>query len=161
FFAMAIRPSDGTVFAVCPRPYESTDLYTIDVDNGTFTHIAYLSFTSDYIINIAFDPLSGTLYGLQRNGPGLFTIDQVTGQCTQLGSKVYGRGGFEFAPDGRLFGTAENPDNSLYQINPVTGAETEIGGMSGTASLEDAAFADGALFVADFNGDIFRYDVAT
>ena len=164
FDAMTSRPADGVVFAVSPRlSTNGTDLYTINVNNGAFTHLAELSFTSDYIVNIAFNPFSGTLYGLQRNGPGLFTIDQVTGQCTQVATKEFARAGFDFAPDGRLFGTGTNPDNSLYQINAATGAETGFGHITGSDLLEDAAFTlNGEMFVTEFrSGDIFRYDTAT
>lgn len=165
FDSMTIRPSDGVVFAAVPDFVNfGDDLYTIDINTGSSTKIAPLSFSSDYVENISFDPSTGTLYGLQRNGPGLFIIDPANGQCTQVASKAFFvNSGFDFAPDHRLFAT--NSDNGqLYRIDPITGAQTPVGIGTGTSlSLEDAAFLPGGeMFVADFRGgEIYRFDTST
>jgi DNA-binding beta-propeller fold protein YncE len=155
FFALAARPSDGTVFAVDPG---NNGLYTINIDTGAFRLVASLGGSND-VANFAFNPLTDTLYGLGRNSHGLFIIDPTTGQRTPVGTTSATRAGLDFAPGGDLFGTTI--DGLLYRLDPANANETLIGGSRGLL-VEDAAFtAAGEMFVTDFSGGIYRYDTAT
>jgi hypothetical protein len=78
------------------------------------------------------------------------TLDLSTGAFSNIatlalpaGDYIYGMG---FGADGRLYGVDSEPNANLWQINPSTGAVTEIGsiGQSATDATSDAA---GKLFV--------------
>lgn len=155
-FGLAADPG-GSVFGVDPL---SRNLYLVDLAAGTLTFLVTLVGTST-VADITFDPVSGQLYGAERNAPlRLYTIDLGTGVATTVGTMSSVRSGLAFAPDGALYGCALN--GTLYGIDPLTAAETLIGGGGGPTLVEDAAVrADGTIFVTDFGGGLFAIDPAT
>ena len=155
-FSLAADPS-GTVFGVDPL---AARLYLVDLTSGTLTFLTSLVGTST-VADITFDPLTGQLYGAERNAPlRLYRIDLATGVATTVGTMTNARTGLTFAPDGTLFGCALN--GTLYQIDPATAAETLIGGGGGPTLIEDATVrADGTIFVTDFGGGLYSIDPAT
>jgi hypothetical protein len=67
----------------------------------------------------------GALYAWDVNA-GLLTVDPATGVATDVNPSQGGTGDIQaisFGPDGRLFGAR----NSLFEIDPATGAFTELG----------------------------------
>lgn len=147
----------GTVFGVDPGP---DNIYVVDLTTGTLTFLVTLVGTST-VADITFDPVSGQLYGAERNAPlRLYTIDLGTGVATTIGTMTNVRSGLSFAPDGTLYGCALN--GTLYRVDPATAAETLIGGGGGPTLVEDATVrADGTIFVTDFGGGLFAIDPAT
>ncbi|MEO6595903.1 MAG: hypothetical protein ABIP94_14215, partial [Planctomycetota bacterium] len=99
-FGLAANPS-GAVFGVDPL---TDTIYLVDLATGTLTFIVSLVGTST-VADITFDPVSGQLYGSERNAPlRLYTIDLGTGACTTVGTFSTVRTGLTFAPDGTLYG---------------------------------------------------------
>jgi WD40 repeat protein len=165
FNGLAVRPSDGTVFSVSPDQSRSAGfanrLWTIDVNTGAATFVGDIS-TGDAICNIAFNPFTNVLYGLERNNRRLFTIDQITAKRTNVGTTDSVTGsGFDFSPNGTLFATTYQ--GQLYTIDPLNAQDTVVGGSSIEGDLfEDAAFSPaGLMYVTDYVGKIWRLDTTT
>lgn len=157
FFSLAVRPGTGVVYAVDPLLRQ---IFTVDPNTGVATFVVNMVGVAT-VADITFDPVTGRLFGAERNAPlTLYTIDLTTGSATTIGTLTSVRSGLTFAPDGTLYGFTLS--GTLYRINPANAAETLIGGGGGPQLLEDGtARADGLLFVTDFDGDIFRVDPAT
>jgi hypothetical protein len=147
----------GGVLGVDPT---TDSIYGVDLATGTLTFVVALVGTST-VANITFQPVSGQLYGCERNAPyRLYTIDLVTGVATTVGTLSTVRTGLAFASDGTLYGCTLN--GTLYRIDPLTAAETLVGGGGGPSLLEDATVrGDGTIFATDFDGDLFSIDRVT
>lgn len=155
-FGMAVAPS-GAVYGIDP----TTDtIYLVDLVTGTLNFVVSLVGTST-VADITFDPITGQLFGSERNAPlQLYRIDLGTGFVTTVGTMSAVRSGLTFTPNGTLFGCTLN--GTLYRVDPLTAAETLVGGGGGPGLLEDATVrADGTIFVTDFDGDVFAIDPAT
>lgn len=155
-FSLAVD-SGGVVYGIDPL---SDNLYLVDLNSGSLIFLVTLVGTST-VADISFDPISGQLYGCERNSPyRLYTIDPGSGVVTIIGTMASVRTGLAFAPSGLLYGCSLS--GTLFLIDPATAAETLIGGGGGPALLEDATVrADGTIFVTDFSGGLFSIDPAT
>jgi hypothetical protein len=157
FFGLHVRPGTDTVYALAVLP---TTLYTIDINSGATTLIGPMG--GDTIADIAFDPLTGTLYGVGRNAPyTLYSIDSATGAPTALRTLNESvRCGMVSDPSGQFYGFSIG--GVLSSFDPATGATTLIGGTSVGSVVEDAVFAsDGQIYFTLFDGRLFRADPAT
>ena len=117
----------GTLFATTAG--SSSTLITVDPNTGAListvggvadgaTHIA--------IGDLAWDPLTGVLYGVESNGDGrghggdLYTINTSTGAATFVGDTGAGaNGGLAFAPDGTLYQAAYNNHGDFFSLNTL------------------------------------------
>ncbi len=157
FFSLAMRPSDGTVFGADPIP---DTIYTVDIDTGDFALTAATGL--DNIADITFHPVTGEMYGLERNSSLMFIIDPDDGSSVFVGNATPARAGLTFAPDGTLY-AFEVFGGDLYTIDPSDASATFVGGSGDPISLiEDADFTpDGELFITDFSGLILQVDPET
>lgn len=130
FLTIAIDPSTGTIYVTT---FET--LYTLAPDTGVLTPIS--TDTIPAFSSMAFDPLTGDLYGFERLLLGvigsfvvnLYRIDPVTAQYEFLGDggSFFG---LDFDLDGNLYAcdtgdTIAPPiiaPSSLSEISPTTGA---------------------------------------
>ncbi len=94
-----------------------------------------VSATIPQLDGLAFSP-AGVLYGLSQGGAALYTINQITGAATEVGTGTgitgtFGFGGLTFGPSGTLFaGLSDFSDPSqLYTVNPSTGTTALIGSV--------------------------------
>ncbi|MGG9971476.1 DUF6923 family protein [Ferruginibacter sp. SUN002] len=104
-------------------------LYKVDVTTKTATSIGG---TGRTFVDIAFDPLTNTLYGV--SGATLYTIDINSGASTQVGSSYTGTMfGLFFTDGAELYGFHTSNVNSsstpttYYKINKATGTRTAAG----------------------------------
>lgn len=146
----------------------SSDLYTVDPATGAMTSIGPTGFA---ITGLAFDPTSGTLYGVTSNNSpsnprSLITIDPTTGASALVGSlgTANPAADIAFNAAGQLYGWVEGPDD-LYTINKATGAATLVAN-SGVSSQGDGMDFDsgGVLWACLKNvgsGSIYNVDTAT
>ena len=107
-------------------PTVSDDLFTFDLASESTALIGSLGFTAVQGLDIS---PSGEFYAWDIFD-GLLTVDPLTGAATDLNPTIGGTADIQsivFAPDGTLFGANEN----LYEIDPATGAFTQIGSGSG------------------------------
>ncbi|MHC4579744.1 MAG: NHL repeat-containing protein, partial [Planctomycetota bacterium] len=107
--ALAVRPSDGTIFVNNNSPAQDDGLCTVDPDTGLATLIGGAFIDGA----LAFDS-SDNLYAADDAG-ALALIDQTTGDPTPIGGD----------PLPRLFGLDYNPaDGLLYGITTILGTTT-------------------------------------
>jgi hypothetical protein len=156
FFGLHLRPGTSTVYALAVLP---STLYTMNIDTGDFTLIG--SMGPDTIADIAFDPISGTLYGMGRNSYTLYSIDPETGAATALRNLTENvRCGMVSDPAGTFYGFSIG--GILSTFDPLTGVTTLIGGASVGSVVEDGVYAsDGSIYFTLFDGRIYRSDPAT
>ena len=117
-------------------------LYVVDPNTAAGTFIDAIrtpDFQSLLVTGIAFNPLSGILYGTTTDGR-LVTIDPGTAVATVIGSLGKSLRDISFRSDGTLFGFEANDPFSLATINLNTGAATTVGN-SGLASTVGGGLA--------------------
>jgi hypothetical protein len=98
---------------------------------------------------LAYSSTLNALYSLNGNGGQLLSVNPVNGSATGIGpSSSSGLLDLAFDSAGDLFGAGYMP--GLYAINPLTGAETLIGG---TLEWRSIAFdQNGILYGISLNG---------
>jgi PKD repeat protein len=144
-------------------------LYTIDKTTGVGTAIGPIGFN---VSGIAFDPITGILYGLsgrREAGPAeLITIDTTTGAGTLVGTVTDPVRGFltEAFPDitfdaaGQLYAWSELCD-CLVKINKATAAVTFAGPFVPSATTGLAFSHAGRLFMLQAGSVLHTIDPVT
>lgn len=143
----------------------SNELLTIDPGTGTVLSTVALG-SLDNMVSIAFDPVSGRLYGNTSAGFGapfdaLYEIDPATGATVFIGrilfDNVYALG---FSQAGTLYGVSDATDD-LIRIDTVTGSGTFVADMSLAFSFDIASRPeDDTMFLAD-SGTFSLYTLDT
>lgn len=145
----------------------SNQLVTFDATTGAGTLGPSVNIEGP-ITSLAFDPVTGLLYGNTTVGFGggpdkLYSIDPVTGNATFVGvigfDNVFALG---FDQAGALFGVSDSTDQ-LIGISTLTGAGTLIG-STGLGFVFDIASRpeDGVMFAADSGtSSLYRIDLGT
>ncbi len=158
FFGWDVQPSDSRVFAV---DNDGNNLSTVDIDTGVATLVGNTGIGG--VVEIAFNPQTGALYGLS-NGGSLYTLNPLTAASTFIGNTGNVVRGMACSPDGTLYGFTDM--GKLYRIDPTTGGTTAVGGsgnpVPGYSIMEDATFTQtGELYSLEFSGHIFQTDPVT
>ena len=154
FFAMDIRKSDNTVFAVDL----DGGLWTMDIDTGVPTPIGDTGISS--LTNMAIHPTTDQIFAMDASNPGgnFYSINPATGASTYIGYNDVD-GGMAFSPDGTLYGF---DGDLMHVINMVNGASARVVIPSFTTPVNvivDGTFsADGRYFVTDYWGRIVESD---
>ena len=139
----------------------------IEIDPTTGTAVAVIPMDSpDNMVSLAFDVVSGKLYGNTSVGFGapfeaLYEIDPGTGATTFVGrilfDNVYSLG---FDQSGQLFGVSDATDD-LISINTTTGNGTFIADLSVAFAFDIASRPeDDVMFLAD-SGTFSLYTLDT
>lgn len=116
-----LRPGSRRLFACASL---SNRLFLIDAISGSGTDVGWFGTTSP-MQSLAFDSLSGTLYGVTLDSV-LYEIDTDTGMGTEIGPVGYPSIlALEFDPGGTLYGVSNDAD-LLIVIDTVTGAGTFV-----------------------------------
>ncbi len=103
---------------------EGGKIYKIDVSSGAPTYISAFGAAAGNIHDIAFNPIDGDIYTIEKNTNRLKRIDHVTGQVTNLGAvpglsgktSPYGAVFFDGSGD---FYASENSTGHIYRIRSV------------------------------------------
>jgi hypothetical protein len=185
--SLAMSPS-GTLFSMCGKLFGTQQLASINTKTGLATLFG-VPVPGLAVMAMAFGP-DGTLYavgGCTPNGnpndlntdcsssdPNfntLYTVNEVTGEFTRIGSTGAPQYFMDLAFDrhGNLWGvtTTFNPSQVpaiLYRIDPETGAATKIINLVGSNTVMGLAFGrDGKLYGTDFvqNPGLYRIDPKT
>ena len=118
-------------------PTSPSTLYRINEITGTATPIGPIGFNG--VGGIDFQPVTGKLYGVGKNGAGtnvLIIIDIKTGQGTEVGTltgiSTGGSGGLfdvSFRNSDRVLFLAalDDPDVAVYTVDVETGVTTSVG----------------------------------
>ena len=167
------RPATATLWGVQIAPGDDLDqLVTIDpVTGGAIGSVPITINTTatnqpGHMTSIAFDPVSGALYGNTTVAFGaafdaLYKIDPVTGMADFIGritfQDVFALG---FSQTGKLFGIADATDE-LIGIDLVTGNGSFIANMQVSSSFDIASRPeDDVMFLVD-SGSNFLYTLDT
>ena len=122
----------GTLFAVVNRnnaqgsPTLPDDLYEINLGTQTTSRIGSLGFASVQALDVS---PSGSFFAWDTQD-GLLTVNPATGAAVDVSTSIGGSVEIQsivFAADGRLFGAGD----TLFSINPSTGAFSQIGAGGG------------------------------
>ncbi len=102
---------------------------TLDPNTGALSDIsAHFGCAPVPISGLAYDPLTGIMYG--SGGPSgiLYRISLITGVATPIGPMGAVLGGLEFGPDGVLYGGGAQDDaGTFFKVNTTTGVATAVG----------------------------------
>lgn len=142
-------------------------LLTLDAGTGAVTSAVALD-SPDSMVSIAFDVVSGRLYGNTSVGFGaafdaLYEIDAITGATSFVGrilfQNVYA---LAFDQAGHLFGIADTTDE-LISISTTTGNGTLVGSVDTGFAFDIASRPeDNVMFLSDSGtSSLYRIDTAT
>lgn len=143
YFAGDVTP-DGNYLVIIGRSSTSgtnvsRNLVKIDLNSPTYTQTSInlvnasngAANTTVYVADIAYDPITGILYGYDNNGRRLVTIDDATGA---INSSLFPTtapwllGALFFDPSGELFGYGRNQNDNtqddFFYIDINTGLAT-------------------------------------
>ena len=148
---LAYCAADGKLYGVgFDFSAHQATLFTVDPATGVGTPVGTLS-TDVWIVGLACDPASGTLYGISspfatNTSPKLYAInktpvsvmDSMTDSETLIGGLGTPLQGLAWDSDrGRLIGAF----GKLYTVNTGTGAASEIGGDYTTGTAGDGVYS--------------------
>jgi len=130
-------------------------LFRIDIDNGTPHWVGFTGLGGISEGDLAFDPTSGSLYGLYGTSAGqrrLLHIDPATGTAAPFGSSLPGDpSAMAFDAAGELY-VLDTSLQNLLRVDKATAAVLEITPLSASlGSTAGMAFdpSAGTLYVAD------------
>lgn len=142
-------------------------LVTLDETTGATTGTTAITNARGQITSIAFDPVTGVLYGnnTQSFGGGsgaLFTIDTMTGVASYIGetgySNIFALG---FDQNGALFGIDDSTDTFL-SIDTTTGAGTAIATLNFGYLFDMASDPEtGTMYVSQSGGGNTLHEIDT
>jgi hypothetical protein len=132
-------------------------LGTIDLQTGAFTQIGTVNGIAGSVTEDLARLPRGLLYGSNANSE-LFLIDPVALTTSLVGACGNTIFGLAFRQDGTLFGCS---DNTLYQINPNTGAATLVGAMGVSSTYYDIKFDGGGHLYLVENSTLYLVNTST
>jgi hypothetical protein len=156
--ALASRADAGVLYAATSAG-TTGELYILNQTNGTviqdigpLNDVAGLNYP---ITGLAFNPISGVLYGSTGNNPlatagMLVRIDPATAQVTQIGlynagptdgAKPATMADIDFDSAGNLYGVTSVGGPSVYSINAATGQATLVGANGASTSTSGGGLA--------------------
>jgi hypothetical protein len=125
-------------------------LYHIDTSDGQATKVGPLGVN---LTAMVYGP-NGEVYGAAKNR--LYSVDLSTGKAQLIGSGKYGSiESLEFDALGVLYATVGGKrDDSLYRIDPATGAGARVGhaGAIGFSDVDGLTFVNGTMYGFTENG---------
>ena len=135
--SLKYHPITGILYAVTSGQSPTNPSYLAIVDPATAL-VTPIGPNMAVLTDVAIDPTTGIMYGIDGFNQKFYTINTSTGLATQTGSTGIGfanGGGFASDVTGALFGIS---NFSFYSFNKTTGAATLIGG-TGLGNLVKAA----------------------
>ncbi|MCB0769942.1 MAG: PKD domain-containing protein [Flavobacteriales bacterium] len=110
--------------------------------------------------DIAYDPATSTMYAVTNQGQ-FGTIDLVGGTFSAISSPPVVLNALAFSPTGELF-TASEEGDSLYTLDPGTGALTNLGSMNFPGiSGGDFWWVDGQMYLSTYGLEVVQVDPIT
>lgn len=146
------RPGSFTLWGV---DLTNNELLTIDPNTGSETNSVAISGTQAAITSLAFDSVSGRLFGNTTVAFGasfdeLFEINPLTGAATSIGRILFDNVfALAFDQSGNLFGVADATDE-LISISTATGNGSSIATLVVGSAFDIASRPeDDTMFLAD------------
>lgn len=159
------RTGPATIWGIRTEP---NHLLTLDPNTGGTLSDIPITGILDPIVSIAFDPVTGVLYGNTSQSFGasadaLYTISPATGAATLLGPigfvNVYALG---FSQTGKLYGIADDTDEFIG-LNTTTGAGNLIAALTSGLYFDLASRPeDDVMYVSESDSSrLFTIDRTT
>jgi hypothetical protein len=129
------------VWQIYVYAHTSSALYRVDPDTYAITMVGNFVWptgvVSDTMTDLAIDK-NGRMLGVSFTS--VYEVDPMTAKCTLLSNQLAGSfNGLSFVPASQLGQTGDdvlvgtrNTDGKAFQVNPMTGATTQVGDMGGT-----------------------------
>jgi len=135
---MTYDTTTDTLYAISggqPHDFESSLLYSLDVDTGETTLIGEdtLHYASSLAINA-----NGEAYALDATfSDRLYSVDLASGLLSPTAALTTSppgmtlrSGGLAFAPDGTLWATSNSMPRRVFRVDPETGVATYVSDIS-------------------------------
>lgn len=159
------RTANGPVWGI---DLDANALLTFDVLTGGIVNTLGITGTSAPITSIAFDPVTGVLFGNDTASFGgsngaLYTIDVGTGAATSVGATGVGDiFALSFDQSGNLYGIDDSSDEFLA-IDTGTGTVTSIGstGLGSSFDIASDPLTDFMYLVDSGRRSLFTIDTGT
>lgn len=132
-----------------------SNLYTVDIVTGDTTLIGNTGFSLN---SIAY--YNGVLYGTERNGGSLVSINTDTGESRVIGTLGANVTSFAISSSGEAFGWSESSDDAV-SINLLTGATSVLGDAGVFSATHGLAFAGNMLTFFNEDGNFYDVDQVT
>lgn len=155
-------PDGGTLYGI-----GSATLYTLDVEAGTYTEVAPLTYQGSEPIGMRSMTIApdGRMFALSSGSSDpsgeerLYRVDSTTGNLELLGQPDGFLWGIEFGPDGTLYGA----EFDLLVLDPTDGSIVRtIGDLGSSLLVTELDFAaDGTLYGTDSDNGLYRIDTST
>lgn len=112
----------------------------IDTETNAVTEIG--QFQSNVVTGLSYDPVSDTLYGIDRDADTLVTVNTSTGAITTVGLLGIdtGSGGMAIDVNTNTLYYTDNRTDILYTIDSLTGVATPIGPHGAGDDTQGLAF---------------------
>ncbi len=134
------------------------NLYHIDTSTNTFTDVGALS--APYMNALTFGS-DGTLYGSSYKNTNLYTIDTLSGAASIVGAGSFtSSGDLSFNAAGDMFLAADTGNDTLVDVDPLTGITTTIG-STGINDAYGLAFVDGVMYGVSVARVLYTIDTST
>jgi hypothetical protein len=153
--------SHASAVPVATTPTRRHTIYVVDSGGRLATvdplggNVSLIGRMNAVMTDIAFHP-DGDLFGISFFD--LYRIDEATAAITRVGRHgVPGGNSLVFSADGTLY-AAGSDSFSLFQINPSSGATSNLGSI-GFRAAGDLAFFGGSLFLASREGAFVKVDL--
>lgn len=153
--AWSVAPAAAALLGTAP---DTSELIQIDPNTGAGTVIGSTGF--GIIDGLAFDPLTGTLYGSDSTNFLLLTLDPATGARTVIGSLGDPVFGLAFDPNTNTLYGSNVGTGDLIIIDPATAATVSVGAMG--ANVSGLAFdPNGNILYGTDGAQLLTLDTAT
>ena len=135
----------------------TNSVYTLDPATGATTQLVMGAGSLTTALEVGPD---GTLYSVGFSPGTVFTVDKQTGVHTPLFTTLAYLQGIAIDAEGNWYGVNTNT-NSLYRIDPTSGAATLVGVTTGVVfakglEVGDTAMQRGGTACADGNNELHR-----
>ena len=147
--AVAIS-ADGTIYSMTRSGSNTGDLVTLN-DDGTFGPVGATGLSGNTVA-MSFAP-DGTLYAMNANTNGLFSVDTVSGAATLVHTFAPGVDGGDFVVNEYNYLIYVKANGNVYQVDLEDGyATVQIGNLP-AGSYTSAALYEGTYYAMDRNQD--------
>ncbi len=131
-------------YGVSANPLGEQYLVQVHANTGTASSIAKLSGVTGTLYDLAYDPNTETLYGV--NGGSLYRINTSTAVATSIGNTGGNPHGLAFDPNSNILYASDTNTDELISLDTSSGAKT-VKGLMGYGDVEGLAFdASGVLY---------------
>ena len=151
------------LYAVGSSLIGTSDLYKITGYRTGSPTIEVIGDLGERLDDVAVDPTTGMIYGIQFTSDNLFVIDPEDASVVELSSNISACGlvALEFDASGQLWGWCGS-NIRLYRIDKASGNSQGFATTSPAVASGDLAFdCEGVLWGTSDDDELVRFDLST